>query len=71
MREKFAKMVGADADSIGFGPVGIDLEKNGIKLSETPEIFRPIFFVFLSTDKQIQELKNFISSPEGQSLVKR
>lgn len=69
--EEIAANIGKDADSIGFGPVGMDLNKLGVKIVETPEIFRPIMFVHLSTDKQIVDLKTFLSSPEGQALIKR
>lgn len=69
--EAIAEAIGKDAEAIGFGPVGIDMNKYGIKAVDTPEIFRPILFVFLSADKKILDLKNFLSSSEGQALIKR
>ena len=69
--DDIAEAIGKDADAIGFGPVGIDTNKFGIKIVETPEIFRPILFAFLSVDQSIVDLKSFIGSDEGQALIKR
>lgn len=69
--EDIATLIGKDAEAIGFGPVGIDMDKYGIKAIETNEIFRPITIAFLSTDKPILELQRYLNSPEGQNLIKR
>lgn len=66
-----AQKIGKDADAIGFGPAGLDHSKYGIKVVEHKEIFRPIMFAFLSPDKAILDLKNFIASPDGEALVKK
>ena len=69
--EDIAAQIGKDPDAIGFGPVGIDLEKFGVKILKSPEIFRPIFMAFISTDASILDLQRYVSSPEGQTHIKR
>lgn len=70
--EDIAVAIGKDPDAIGFGPAGIDVEKFGITIADTPESFRPIVFVYLRSDKkEITDLKDFILSPAGQSLIKK
>lgn len=65
------KIIGSDVDTIGFGPAGVDTEANGVRIVDAPAFFRPILFVFLSSEPYIIDLKNFIASAEGQALIKR
>ena len=69
--EDIMTQIGKDPDTIGIGPVGVDLEKFGVKVLKSPEISRPIFMAYLSTDASILELQRYLGSPEGQNLMKR
>ncbi len=69
--EDIASIVGKDEMAIGFGPVGVEMEKYGIKAVQTEEIFRPITMAFISSDKAVLELQRFLNSADGQNLIKR